>query len=628
MPEGSSPSTSASSAGLPAGQAGKPKPPTPPALPAETTVQINAPTPPLLDDAKAQAEIRTVLQNEPLTIWTMQDDIRALRDAPGGRARPPETTSASAADLSATQASKPASQQRGAPVVPLPPKNASQGTKVVMKPARRRRRRSRAVAVLIGLLVLVMAGSAAVVGWFYQNELPFIGRKMAGEPVPAEQVVPAMSAVILQYHLRAGEERGELLSAWNAAGRGEPSLTSLLAGDPRLLLLEAEIDTFYYVVLENEARPYLVVRQTPRTQELVEGKAEARLMGVNGWYVVNALSVDTYTAALAAGSLSGRGNQVFVTAADGESLTPLRVWLGPHALIGLRETLLGKALTDGLLQEVSLASRLGTEEEDTIFELNGRGTTLEPLFGPDAPGGANQQLLSLIPEEAQLVRLGSNFYQDLKLWETAAGALDGAVLARPAVADLLQQLTESYAFYTVSGNPAMRDLGLIISLPAPLQAQLTVPNQTIEESLGALLPLITGRAGVGTIEFSPNTHAGVALHYANFSQPSQALDYAVVDTYIVVTTSRESMFAALETIRGTHPAVAASASWQPLLAPWGALPSAATLVLGQLALPQLTALLPVASDGVPLFGVALEPEAQEPTSAALSGLFVIPAAAP
>lgn len=594
MPEGLSPTPSANSADKSATPAGRPRPPS---LPSRS----------VRGDIRPTNQLPNVPRSEPITIWTMQDDIRRARGSAAVRTRPAEAP---------------------APLLPLPPANAGlpvrqtgKGTKVVMKPARHRR--SKAVIVVTSLLLLVMASSATVVWWVYQND----GSLTGAGPVPIEQILPATSAVILEYQLSAGQERADLLSAWNAAGEGEPSLTSLLAGDPRLLLLEADIDTFYYVLLEDEVRPHLVVRQTPRTQELFEGKTEVHIANVQGWYVINSVTVDNYTAALTAGSLTGRGDQVFVTTAPpsaGASTVPLRLWLGPNALIGLRETLLGKELTNGLLQEMSLAARLGTSER--TFELNGRSTTLEPLFGTETPLAVNQQLLSFIPEEAQLVRLGGNFYQDLALWETAAGTLDRTILQRPNVAGFLQQLTGSYAFYSVSVNPAMRDLGLIISLPAARPAeqagtpiQLTVPNPTIEESLGALLPLITGQKGVGAIEFSPNTHAGVPLQYANFSQPSQALDYAVVDNHIVITTSRESMFAVLETIRGTHIAVTASPVWQSLLTPpWAGLSNAAALVLGRVTLPQLTPLLPVVSGGTPLFGLTIEP------SAAVSGLLVMP----
>lgn len=479
-----------------------------------------------------------------------------------------------------------------------------------MQPPIKRRHRSRVVPVLLVFLALVIAGGGGAAWWL--SGAP--AKEMA---VPAGQILPGNSAVIIQYHVASAEERSKLISLWSTTGREPASVQSLLDGDPRLLLTEADIATFYYVLLEDEMRPSVVVPQSRRSQELFTAAPAVRLEEISGWYVASDnASPSRYRAALAEGTLTQRGDNIVAQPGG-----PVQVFLGPHALVSLREALLGSELAQGLIQEAALVGQV--QGDQSALALTGQATTVEPAFAA-TPTAADQQLLTAIPPEVEVLHLGSNFSHDLSRWAPLSGALDMAVLEQPAAAALLQQLTGSYAFFSLSSSPAARDIGVIITLPPAVRSQLRLPDPTVEGALSALLPLITGRKGIAPIEFNNNTHAGVPLRYANFSQPSQALDYALVDNYLVIATSRESMFILLETLTGTHTSVAASPRWQELLTVWGTLPAAPHLVLGTVAVPPLARLFSAAADTSPLFGVALEPDTASATQAAATGILVIP----
>ena len=49
-----------------------------------------------------------------------------------------------------------------------------------------------------------------------------------------------------------------------------------------------------------------------------------------------------------------------------------------------------------------------------------------------------------------------------------------------------------------------------------------------------------------TEEFQDNTYKNVNIRYLNFSDPSLTLDYAIVGDYLVITTSRESMYGVID----------------------------------------------------------------------------------
>lgn len=540
-------------------------------------------------------------------IRTMKDDLReASAKTSGKSARAPKETSA--------------------PVLPLPPKPTVKSNKVVVPPASRHRRgrRGRGLALLFFLFMLILAGGGAAVWWFELIPLEMTSQEAA----PAEEIIPRSSAIVLHYDITDTQARAQLLSAWQGKA-GTASSESLLAGDPRLLLAEADMASFYYVMLEDEVRPYLVVPKTSGSKAIIEQLSAGQVSEIQGWYVAHSMGAGNYLSALESGSwdnplIAGK---------------PLQIFLGPHALVALREALLGGDLTQGLLQNLSLEGQFGGDTG--VLNLTGRGEVLSAVSGEAQPSlkaaageeFVDHQILSAIPEEAEFIHLGGNLAEDLLSWAPQSGVIDLRILEKPDVAGLLAQLAVPYGFYSVSPNPSVRDVGLIVALPEDAVSTFrSLPSPLVEEALRALVPLVTGRKAVEPIDWSDNIHAGVPLRYANFSQPSQALDYAVVDSYLVITTSRESMFSALETMTGDGLSVATSPVWQELRLAWGTggWPAAPHLLLGSVAVPHFAQLLSRQQDipldqraGTPVFGLTLSPSGEN-SGVDVSGVLVVP----
>jgi len=49
--------------------------------------------------------------------------------------------------------------------------------------------------------------------------------------------------------------------------------------------------------------------------------------------------------------------------------------------------------------------------------------------------------------------------------------------------------------------------------------------------------------------FQDNVYQGISIRYLNFSTPDLSIDYAIVDNKLIITTSRESMYAAIDCLR-------------------------------------------------------------------------------
>lgn len=87
--------------------------------------------------------------------------------------------------------------------------------------------------------------------------------------------------------------------------------------------------------------------------------------------------------------------------------------------------------------------------------------------------------------------------------------------------------------------------------------------RAVEDAFRELGPALTGAPFPGAV-FTEDTYAGVTLRYLNFGTPSRAFDYAVADGYLLLATSRESMRALVDVVRGTADSLAVDAVFAAL----------------------------------------------------------------
>jgi hypothetical protein len=419
--------------------------------------------------------------------------------------------------------------------------------------------------------------------------------------------------IAVRYDLMSAQHRAVILGAWNETER-PLSMAGLLTGDPRLLLHDNELQEAYYVLLEGEPDPYLVIPHTPEGQRLFTSSPDVRVELYQGWYIAHNQNIERYQEALASGSLaSDTGlSQGFVQTVQP---TPLRFLISTQALHGLREQLVGQRLGGGQLSGFVVDAAL----TGTGFALQFGGEAPLPLL-IDSPELTDTRLLEMVPGDARSLRLGANFQEDLHYWQAGAKVLDSAVLDRPTVVDLIRSLSGPYAFYSRQGEDARDDFGLIVPLPAT-QPTLAMGDPTLEDALFALAPLHLPDQDVAQLAFTDRVYHETPVRYVNLDTHLKALDYAIKDGYLLITTSREGMLTLLDTIEGVAPSALLASSWQPLLSEWGKLPLAHDYVSGVLSFPPLRSLLPTKTlDDPLLMGVVVQPERE---MVSLKGLVVL-----
>lgn len=110
--------------------------------------------------------------------------------------------------------------------------------------------------------------------------------------------------------------------------------------------------------------------------------------------------------------------------------------------------------------------------------------------------------------------------------------------------------SDNYTLFSFSQAPDNR-LGLVIKLKQGLDLTevLKLWESTITVDLKPLL-LMQEIPTSFTETFQDNIYKDIAIRYMNFSQPDLSIDYAVVNDKLVITTSRENMYAAIDALLG------------------------------------------------------------------------------
>ena len=504
---------------------------------------------------------------------SMHDDLQ--RTAPSSV--PPPTP-----HTKPTLAGAPAQEPVGTkPAVPLPPKKPGKRKKAARPRRRQAKSRRAVVAFLLGGIVLVLLAGGA---WWLLTSFLFTGGTNSATPAADEPpaiaaaMLPAGAEAIVGYVVQSEEDRTAILGAWED---GRPaSVDALLAGDPRLLVARNEVTELYYVLLPDDPRPYLIVPALETVQELLTENSDARSETLNGWLVLHSLGTENYATALAERSvLDEVGSTTALTTTVAGA--PFRLHLASDVLQQLRGSTLGSSATRGSLQSVTVAGRF----RPGGIELAGTGAVVS---APLTTSQTNQQLLTLVPNNATFARFGASLAVEVAEWQQTSSALATGALQPPTVQQLLAELPAPYAFYTTTTD----DFGLVVELPAALQGVLQNGDAAIEQALAGLVPLVVGSETATPITFNDGEYGGLTLRYANLNGSGAALDYAVTGTHLLVATSKDAMFSLIDTVNATAASLADAPLATSLTATWGALPATPVLTLGEFSLPDLQALLP------------------------------------
>jgi len=97
---------------------------------------------------------------------------------------------------------------------------------------------------------------------------------------------------------------------------------------------------------------------------------------------------------------------------------------------------------------------------------------------------------------------------------------------------------------------------------------------------------------VAPLEFNNGVYRDIPLRFVNISGSNQAIDYAKKDSYLLVATSKETMFTLLDAASGQTVPLNASADWFNLFTSWGALPTAERMTVAHISEPSVLRFLP------------------------------------
>lgn len=484
---------------------------------------------------------------------------------------------------------------------PLPPPKTPLPPSATPNIARRNRHRVFGWLSATLLILAVLGGGA----WAFITYVSIPGTEPppAAAPTVAQsvEVLPTSTGLAVHYRLSGTAARGELLRLW------QNSPKTLLQGNPKTLLSNPAVTEFMYVGIPGESRPFLVVPAGALPQSELTAFTSAQMAESSGWLILHALNATPYLEALAQGS--GLPEEASRRLTDETDVRPLRIYLSELALNQIRDTSAGPDFAVGILKEAVIS--LGPTPGGQTFVFEGTGLAGAASSSPavsttiTAPK-ADQGLLASIPSDATFFRIGGNLNADITAWQSLSQVLDRGILDQSSVNVLIAQLVSPYAYYHRLGPDGSEDIGLVATIPPGLTPPLAPGDASLEKAVQALLPLVIETSPAITPAFADGVYQGVPLRFVNVSGSTKALDYAILDNTLHLATSKEGMFAGLDATAARLPSLETSEPWQTIWKEWGAIPSAETLLGGNLTFISLVELLPTTETTLP-FALTLEP---------------------
>ncbi|MDP3997607.1 MAG: hypothetical protein Q8P73_03855 [bacterium] len=461
-----------------------------------------------------------------LVIHTMRDD---LRDVPKHPARKSLSNNKTVTKIQSDTKSVDSSAKV------LPPKESA--SRSVVLPYRRRKK-SRFIWLILALFLIILLSGAGYAWWWYYGEAMFLSVPSGEIVAAAGEVIPADVYAVVRYRLDSAADRSAILSAWSQSPDSDSSADSLIHGNPHLLLDDPQLTEIYYVFLNENPRPFLVVPQTPGTDQIVRDYQLGTVSSINSWYLIHPVSTTQYQDALAYRTMSSQNNTFFHT--NGTD-SPVGILLGTGAINQVRSEMVGQNMSSGLLLDVAVTSQFNNNGQ---MKMSGTAN----MLGRDNFTGKtiDQTLLPYIPADADFVFLGGSLAEDLIPWNEQAQALDTGMLQLSDVQLLLSQLDQPYAFF-IKGIDKAHEYGAVIKLSDTALSQIKTDNGSLTKAVSAIARLVTGKKIISPLDFSTTEYNGQTLQYVNFSAPSNtALDYAIVNNFLLIATSKNAMLALVD----------------------------------------------------------------------------------
>lgn len=438
-----------------------------------------------------------VPKNESLVIRTMKDDMNQGSVAPSIQAAPENK-----------------SKKQEKRVETTPPK-------VIYKHT-----------VLIGVGYIVLFAFLVAIGWYgyvwvlSRQEVP----TQSSQKRLAEEMIPKEALAIVAYTTDTDSKRADVRALWETREIEGP----ITGSDPRGLLAIQDIQGIYYIVLQDVEQPFLLLEKTTSSEQYVSTQSAIVPYEKDGWYIFHqgaASATDQYTAALDRGTFIQSGGLP-----TGNPSSVAQVMLAAPYAIALLGDIAGD-LSGAPVMPALVFSVHPSSQDSTI-----RAHAAVPIPSmPEEVLPSTAELAALVPGDVQFTSIGFNFAEDIAMWQQQTARLDATVLQQPAVRQFISLLTTPYAIFKRTGPDGVKDAGLIIGLPEDLQKNLKTGEPIIEQALPAFIPLVVGKSIGIQSAFHNGLYQNVPLRYINIIGQTQTIDYAVGDSFLLISSSREGM---------------------------------------------------------------------------------------
>lgn len=517
-----------------------PKPPLPLKLNVSEAASVSKPVPPpnpqVLPQAKTPMKQRPSTpipakpaENETIIIHTMKDDLANLAQSK------PQAASGTKFVPDLTVKSTSSSPQ----AFPLPAKGAP-GKSVVMPTIPKKPRYPfRIILFTVIALIVLIAGGIGIWYVLSSNAPAPVSQTLIDNP---EELLPGNAISITEYKFDVPEKR-QLINALRPQDiPRQPSLTELLEGNPQLILNDPDSKDIFYINIPQEPRPYVLIRKTKKTESIFTQPTVGVVTEKNGWYIAHQVSVESYLSALKGGTLLG-SNKI-QTFPDSYAV---RIYLNQEALTSITESLGKGQLPASVFKEATLISDL-EDVQDGKIALHGVAIRNTPQASTIST--VDPTMLNFLPSEVEFLHVGHSLAVDIaNNVNTGRPAIDQLISAEPAVKEFFSQLTEQYIYYHRTNGINSADIGLIVRLPQDLKDSLVIGDSTLEHSLFTLTPLITAGRQANALTFNDGAYEDIPLRYVNVGGPTQAIDYAIYDDYLLIATSKDGMFSLLKNVK-------------------------------------------------------------------------------
>lgn len=410
-------------------------------------------------------------------------------------------------------------------------------------------------SILIGCMTVILLGAVTAGGWY--GYMWWASYKMM--PVMNEQkhpvgdVIPKEALAVIVYDLSNDSKKTLVQLLWNAKGAAQQR--SAIDGNPSELLGLSDIQGVYYVLMQDNPRPFLVLEKTDSTTQYVSKQSTVVPFEKDGWYILHRVGTDQYSTAISRGTFAESGGIPVLTSLSAVAQVILSAPYASKLFNDIASDALGVSRVAAVTFEVEPPAQDGTIHARAITSIS---AVPEKLFP------STDELKDLIPGDIEFGHIGFNFADDLNIWQQESARLDVSIIQQPAIRQFLSQLTTPYALFKRTGSDGVRDIGLIIELPESLKKNIKTGEPIIEQSLPALIPLVVGRVVGIQSAFHDGVYENVPVRYTNIAGQTQALDYTVGDSFILISSSREGMGALVDIAIGRRTSVKSNDPWKSL----------------------------------------------------------------